>query len=1685
MSNRKVAIALLALLFVQVAVPIIPVDAASGRTSPDFRVSVMTLSSGGSIDVAGEIEIAPGAHILRVVVSNIGAGAGTATLNIAHQASASSLESPVTSINLGSIGAASSSNPILINWTAQEGDGQTLFARVVSAADISPSNNDRTLEFDVSKYHVGSALGDNIPGPTGGFTDLRLDHSIHTYEATVRNDGVMDISAVFELNFTSNSNPANQVSFWSNTLILAPGSLLYPSTGGTLSASFDASTMMGSWTLAAKVVFNGTSWTNTLVSSVETVTFSDYIIDLSTPGDRAIEPGATTTLTFIVSNIGASDTWTIELGSDLGWHDDGQEGDVIALNAGESTTVIVPVTVPANAVKPTLENVYLNLTSNSPDVYVARSVAHVMVGDQYQATIVPPAGPVTVTPAQTSSLLFTIENSGNVPAAFDVSTGLSAAAENWIIEGSVTTTDVIPVGANVSVSVQVTPAPISSPLDAGERNAAGDSLYAWVSATPVDGGIPAIDSTQLVIRAVIAVDPGPETEQIILTEQDVIQSNGSGGIDEILSLSVEVRHNLGGAVTGGVDAEITTSTALFKPLNPGGNNEPARWITNVTPNSVSGLEVGEIFQSWMAIDGPGDELPMAGELTFPVTATPILTASQQANGVLASSVTRNISVIVPSVVDGEIINQDPLDADVGNQTNFTIKLANTGNDLSSYRLVVVDDLPDLWSATIKTADANNPSVVSNLSPSMSDHPITGGAHISDVNLSIITDPQAPADTMQPLTIRVEDRDTGEVLSLNTLYIRVEESINFILQPTNHTVDLSPYETPQTRVYINNTGNVATTFEVWLDNSQANDVDFSIESATEVVVGPGYSESIKIRLTPDLEASADDLHMTTLWVKAIGGMNLSASIVANVTADHHLTISVQQIIEVTPGVNKTIDVNFINEGNLEEYLNVTAVIEGGWESSWDSDQLVLPIGGAQENDLTVIVPALGGNFLLADGDTHNITISLYHSDNGNFLSARTITMVVSPVFLVEFANWEETLKFSRQSEKVLSVKVTNVGNKDVLANVEYEVLRPGLSINSLAWEVVDYDTTLPLVVGLPAYMNFTIEAKEFEPDLFLEALLRVKLTPIDTEVEGSAIAESSLQMSRLFAYKEYKLGLPPDDPDEWMYEDIIWSHIPGLAGSSPAEYMIELCKAERRVNLTQLNLDDEDFDWTFALEVEGVNQELDLTNDCEGSAHTVISLPLRPAWVTNEPLVVAIDTPDSPNILKNDGYDLTFRLYHPDEHNGFTVYTEETFSFYFETKPNLYISEFQYDDESMYEGSTSTISAIVGNEGTSLALSVKSTLICDGVTVKDPEKDHGMMPADTIIPVQWEVESEQLDWWSQSTDVSCELLLTGTAWNNTALESKSAVRDTTVSSWSPGVTVSFIAVLVLLVASIGLLRLVGQNDKFRLAALYTGVLALGFAFHLMDLVSSDWGGPAILFIAAIWVWFMTWKSTVEFQLIHEDYQRARKGISTLYSDHFDVLSNAKRQLSIILAMPILGMIGVILGVPPQMSSDSSNMTSLVGYLVIVIAGVIFLVWNANRLYGSLYGRLTEVEVQASRIERDLGDPARLLTELASDGLDISSIINQPKPNVAASGEATSSEVLDWDEDVGVLMEDEVSDIEDTNTHVEEDLSEKEDVDETPNLDLGALAGINAPEHEIPSLDVADLFDDEPEEVSDDV
>ena len=67
-------------------------------------------------------------------------------------------------------------------------------------------------------------------------------------------------------------------------------------------------------------------------------------------------------------------------------------------------------------------------------------------------------------------------------------------------------------------------------------------------------------------------------------------------------------------------------------------------------------------------------------------------------------------------------------------------------------------------------------------------------------------------------------------------------------------------------------------------------------------------------------------------------------------------------------------------------------------------------------------------------------------------------------------------------------------------------------------------------------------------------------------------------------------------------------------------------------------------------------------------------------------------------------------------------------------------------------------------------------------------------------------------------------------------------------------------------------------------------------------------------------------------------------------------------------------------------------TIAAYVLILAVGVWILVRRADSMYGALYGRLTDIEVKAIRIERDLSDPARLLHELANDGINLDAIFD---------------------------------------------------------------------------------------------
>ncbi len=1596
-SRTNISTLLAGLILLVLLTPnIAPFTSASdgARANPDFSVQSITLDGAGSVWGGVDLILEQEQHIVRIVVANTGSASGAVILNLLHQGSSTAGETTITSLNLGVLPASSTSNPILISWNATTGDSQSLFARVAATSgsiDSNSANNEQRLDFHVRVFQSGAVTGETIPEPLGGQSTARLTNDIHPVTSTVLNQGVMALSAAMELSFFEIADPTNTFTLWSNTLTLEPGSLLNPATASVLTTSLDATSITGIWNLTATVHFNGTAFTDPQIISEVDVEFSNYVAELASPSDRTTEPGMQTTVTFILKNTGlSSDSFIIGISDVLGWTDMSLDGTSTAvISPGATTTVQLSVSVPIGASRSLVESLTLTLTSVQAS-YTLTGMTRVMSGEYYSALVTMPAGITMATPGQEVEISVQIQNDGNVPTSFNINTGLGVPANNWTLALSSTSTPLVNDGSTVTVVLTIVVPPIQLPLDSSEYNRAGDSVSVWVMAQATGGGMPTSDSSAVEVMPVIVVDPGLPTEHIELTVQDVINAKNGMGLDEILGLNVEVRHNLVTDISETVDADLTVGVVTFAADNIGGFDEAARWTADVSPTTLTGLTLGEIKAASLGIQGPDDDYPLAGTITIPVSATPTLGGVHAGSGVVAAIVTRDLIITIPQIMDAKILEQGPLDAEVGIQTDFDLNLSNTGNDLTSYRLIIVDDLPDNWAATINTASSSN--LIDNLSANVADHPTVGTDHISPFTLSVTTDPQTAADTLQPLSIRIEERDTGLYIDTHTIDIRVGEVINAALSPTNQSVDMSAYDAPLTRVIITNTGNAPTNFNLWLDSSNSADVAFTLESPNDILIAAGYESSVKIRITPSEDASFDEFYMATLWVSTDSGLNLSANIVANISEEHLLEINAPSQIAVVPGTSQEVLFDLNNIGNLAETVTVTIAVEGNWTVTPYTQEFTLPIDSVVDGTVNVEVPALGGSDDLLNGALHNMTITVTDSATSATLGVRTVELVVGALFIVEADNWPDEMLYHRQWERTWNVILTNTGNEDVAVSIDYEILMPGLAIESDAWELGDdavTTLTLPRQSAIP--FSFSVLGAEFEPDLTLAADLVVTFTPVDTTIEGTAELRTTLKMSRFFEASPIELRPPADDGP--MEVNLTYSHIPSF-NSTIVAYELELCSAVRLFDISTTNLNADDYIWNFTVMVDSTVHYLSLNASCANGSQgnsSRIQLPARAAWDTSAPIRIIVDAPNRPNILPGDGYDLTFRLYHPDENLGYSVSTNETFTFALDVFSDPEIGDITISEGDLVEGTEAIMSVTVKNGGTALALGVNVNLECGGnLIILESPAEIFLLGPNSEETLNFRVKSVNLDWWAQSLPVVCKASLDGTLMHKNIVANDVGTYEGNIESFSWGLSISFIATVVLMIISLFLINLSSRNEKMRLVAVYTGVAALGFAFHLGQAFSLTWWGPAILILTALWVWNMTWSCSEEFRLIHEDYQRARRGVSTMYADHFEALADGRRQLSLILALPVFGMMAIVLGIPPQMASDRSNLILLVAYMAVVMIGVWVLLAKSDKMYGNLFGRLTDVEVKATRIERDLGDPARLLNELADEGLDLTAI-----------------------------------------------------------------------------------------------
>ena len=1601
LNRGKTAVAafMLLMLIIPVATPLATAgDSASARSGANFVVQDVTFDGAGSIVNGTTTHLQNATHSVHVEVQNIGGSAGVADVNLYHKGSLTSTKVLLDSVTTELVGAQNYANTVLFTFVASPGLSQSLFVE----AYTTQATDEMEIRFDCQsnpRYLEGVVGQDTVDEPLAGQDEITIPGVTvadpHIYTVDVTNTGVHAIDASFQVYFEDPSDSTNNRTFDTGSQLLQPGSTHVPASEITLSVAInenlDASII---WEMTAYVVFTYGASTWEVNKTIKTVDarFSEYSATLDRPANRTVQPGISTDLNFLLTNTGtATDKYTIQVSSIANWVDNSINGDETGVIVKDQSEVVtVSVAVPSNAARTDADIITLELTSIGASPYKLTAKVRVSAGTISSADLETPATPQVVVPGNETSIVVNITNTGNQRSSFDLQAGFSNPSSRWSANLGVTSTGTLDQDEKASFSVDIMVPRLQMPLDAADFNREGDTMDIWIQATPTNGGTPVMATTTLFVAPVIVVDPGLIEEVIDLEVADVIASKNGIPVEINKELNFEVRHNLNTLLIPTINASVSNGTKVFTPANSGGFAETNRWNTSVTNETLEPIALGATVAGLLTIEGPdNNEYPLAGTIVIPVVAS--VNRLGIPPHIEIPPVSRNITINIPSVQGADIVDKGPFtDLSLTEVNTLPLMLNNTGNDLSSYRLSVLDDLPDGWVASISTNGGNSDTIL-DLESDFADQPLEGNSHLREFDLIVTIDDRTAAYTTRDINIKVEDALTGILIDVIPVTVEIGPFVNASISPATQVVDINTLvdERPLARVFLSNTGNIPTTYSLSLDDSLAGEVTFALETPNEILVGAGFTESIKIRLIASDDAISDAGYSATLRVETDDNQVFTAEIIANVSEQRNLIIEAPVQIAVLPGEERVIDYTVTNEGNLAEVVDVQlAVVEAEWLVVPTSQQMVLDIGETTQASVTVTVPELGDGIYLDDGKVYDLTISLV-DETGVVEGLRTVQMSISPMFILDVVEWQDTMEYHAQWNRTFMATVANTGNRDVTVDLTANIFNPGTEVDSLKWEFTQLPPqSLFLPVNTNISFSFMVSSIDATPVLSDQAQLSIHLLPQQTDVSGEGYLNSTLVMSRFFASSDF--NLQPDDREGPYPFDITYSHIP-VGNSDTAIYELELCAAQRIYNSNEVSESPTDYVWNFSY--QGNENQIALSippADCgagsAGPEHR-ITLPQREAWDTGNPITIQVTPPA--RALAGDGWDLTFRLF---EKDNYQTFNQSTFTFKLDTYADPSITRLWISDGNLEEGTDAIITARIRNEGTAEAMAFTVSLKCSGSTIHTADHLIEGLENNSVREVSWDVTSDTIDWWRQSIDGTCVAEIVDidpiSGVKNVKSNDRYVYKDE-VYSWSPGQSSSFVAFIIFGLLALVLARLNGQNEKFRLFATYAGVLAFGFAFHLFNII---YWGPAVLLVSALYIWRMTWMSTDEFRLIHEDYQRARKGVSTLYADHFQALADSRRQLRIILALPVFGLLGVVLGIPPQIDTSQENLLTIAAYVGILAVGVSILIKRADSLYGSLYGRLTDVEVKATRIERDLSDPARLLHELANDGINLDAIFD---------------------------------------------------------------------------------------------
>jgi hypothetical protein len=1475
--------------------------------------------------------LTPGSQEVRITVANDGLLPGVGAVSVFIDS-----DDGMGSVSIGSQSVTLSPGAVsqyVFTWTATPGIGQEIDAYAAMLSDIDLSNNQLIQNFNVDEVNAGETYSDTLPAD-----GARLAQENEVVSVGVRNAGNIDTEATPVITLTPIIG-GTPVTFTGMPTSLLAGSIAFPPSVKLAPLVINATGLSGDYTLSGDVYFNSTTplLSDTVSITPRTVTFSPYRTTLIAPSDRAVEPGSSTTLSFMVQNIGeAPDRYNFTISSVQGWADTfNNPGQTEIVNASASTTIVVTVTVPLGTNRSLSDLITVEIESEGGEYNLSDSAA-VMAGDLLLGVLNHSSWLVPIIPGTEEIIQYTLRNNGTSPAIFNLTAGFSQTAPGWTVEIYPTTTPYMTVGEEIIVNAIVQPPALSLPFDPTSKLAEGNQLTLWTSVTPLGGG-PNVQHTTLEVQSTIMVELFAEQTEFPVDPSELL----TGPISRFVDIEMELRHNLISGISTSVDIQLSAEPNSFTSSSPSnGPNEIFRWNSSVTPSQTS-MELGETESLVATILGPSDLLPLAGTLSIDVIAN--LTLSGALSGIQAPESNISITLDIPELTLADIEIPPPTIVTPEILSSVPLTISNTGNHQTNFTLSA--DGPEGWIISI------SPTTISSLHSIIDAWPSVGGDNMT-TSLSVTAPPNTRADIPFEVNVTVIS-DSGEVLTVASIPFLVEEVIGASLTPEYAVAVIPVNGNSSIALEANNTGNSLQTFTISIEES-LDDINLTLISATDIDIQPGEVSIVQIEVTSEQFARADENHSAQVVLYHNGVELDRIDVYVKMIANHQIEFEHTSEYSVVPGMSLSILVNVTNVGNLEEFLNFTTLPPTGWQSSVTPLNMTIDGEGVEILPLIidVTVPPMSNDANLDPGSIHNLMLMATNVSDSIQVGQSSIQFNVEPIFVLSSDDFPDIVDLLPGELRTFDIEISNDGNQDVILDLDCEVDTP------TRWDLSDCDATnITLASGEKRAVSFSVEGIASDHYNLEQSGLRLTFSPQDNH-SGDALLATVLRISRI--HSDFPIELPGGE--QTQDTDLGWMHVPAVgqtADSRAIAYELELENASRYINET---LYSGDVNWSF---------EIDYGNGFISLSNSPFTLPPATPMQLQSITIRAV-LPPATSIPPGDGWTLIFNLTHPEEFTS----TQVIFDFQVDAWADPSVVAIKFEDGSEFiESKSGTLVAEITNAGNAgTALGIVATLDCEpGIMIQDEATQAiiSMQPFETR-ELEWQIKSNALNWWVSAETVPCTVTIESPemAGDDESNDVKAVSFD--IQSWSLPLLILIPITLVLVTQSSRLLRRASEDERALMLCAYSGTALLGLAtqYNLGSYVNFSLAATALL-----WVVFITSRSSAfEIPAILSDRQNMQRGSDSIFEDHEVEMDRVLKQLAMKLSFAPLGFIIVAIVMPNDISWSLANISSILLYATIGTLLVVYMTLRTRNIWLFIFNQLAEMEIESQELLIQLGNPS---------------------------------------------------------------------------------------------------------------